>query len=175
MITKNFKQFVACILQATSNSTPYGILPVKNVSGNTYYVSSYFNNFPRGATETFTLTATTAGISVGSGDTAATENDYQLESTITSGLTAQVNRVVGLDSGDPYIRYDVMLTNNSANSITINEIGYKQTLSCSDTQGGTGTTSRVCLLDRTVLSSPVVIAAGEYVVIRYTLKTVIPS
>ena len=175
MITKNFKQIMKCILQSTPNSTPYGWLPVKNVNNNIYYCSSYFNSYPRSPNETFTLSATTVGFSVGSGDTAATEDDYQLENTITSGLTAQVNRVAEFDNtGNPFLRYDIMLTNNTASDITVREIGYKQNIACSDTQGGTGTTNRVCLIDRTVLAEDVVIAAsGGYQVIRYTLKTVI--
>ena len=152
MITKNFKSIAAGILQATSSSTPYGLLPVTNVAGNTYYASTYFNGYPRGATESFTTTAANAG---------------------TSGLYGQVTRSVGFDGTYPYLRFDLVLTNTSSADITVQEIGFKQGVACADTQGGTGTTSRVLLIDHTVLPNPVIITAGGYQVIRYTLKTII--
>ncbi len=174
MITKNFKNLAACLLQASGSG--YGMLPVTNVSNTVYYVYPSFNGFPYSRTQSYTSNATSAGISVGSGNTAATEDDYQLESTITSGLSAQVNIENGFDNdGNPYVRFDVMLTNTTANAITVNEIGYKQNIYAATAQGSSGGSGRVCLLDRTVFATPVEIAAGGYQVIRYTLKTTLPS
>jgi len=176
MITKNLKNLANSMLQATPNSNVRGLLPVRAVDGNTFHVASYFNSYPRAVTETFTLSATAAGISVGSGNTPATDEDYQLESTITSGLTAQVNRILDFDgSGYPYIRYDIMLTNNTGNDIVVNEIGYKQNIQTATSSGGASVAARLCLIDRTVLNSPLVIEAGTYEVIRYTLKTIVPE
>ena len=176
MITKNLKNLANSLLQATPNLNVHGLLPVKGIDGVTYYVNSYIATYPRTVNESFTLSAGTAGISVGSGSTPATEDDYQLQNTITSGLAAQVNRIIDFDnSGNPYLRYDIMLTNNTADDITVNEIGYKQSISAGTTQAGGNMGNRICLIDRTVLNSPLVIEAGTYEVIRYTLKTIIPE
>ena len=177
MLTKNFKTFMALVLESNNFSAVKGMLPVKNVSNTVYYAANNINSsMPSSITGDFTMNATAAGISVGSGNTAATEDDYQLESTITSGLSALTNRSCGLDSnGNPYLQFDIMLTNNSGDNIVIKEIGYKQNLRCSNDLNGTSLSNRLCLLDRTVLTNAVTITPGNYAVIRYTLKTIISA
>ena len=175
MITKNFKNLLASFLAASGGATN-GYLPVKGVNGTTYYVAAYLNDgFPRAVTAGFTNTAANAGISVGRGTTAATEDDYQLESPITSGLSGTLNRTIALDeNGNQFVRYDLILTNSTNSDITVGEIGYKQQIRATTAQGATTSNNLyVCLIDRTVLTTPVTIAAGDYAVIRYTLKTVI--
>lgn len=176
MLTNNFHALMGLILTA-NNSVVKGQLPVKDVTNTTRYAANQCNSsMPYTVNTDFTLTANNAGISVGSGGTAATESDYQLESPITSGLSALMNRSSGLDAnGYPFIQFDIMLTNTSESSITIREIGYKQSLRASDTLSGTSVSNRVCLIDRSVLGTAVTVGSGSYAVIRYQLKTVIPS
>ena len=177
MLTKNFKSFMALVLESNNWGIVKGMFAVKNVQGTTYYVANNINSsMPSSITGDFTLTANNPGISVGSGGTAATEEDYQLESTITSGLNALVNRYCGVDNnGNPFLRFDIMLTNTTQSDITIREIGYKQNLRCSNDLNGTSLSNRTCLLDRTVLTNAVTIEGDSYVVIRYILKTVISA
>lgn len=177
MVTKNFKTFMSVILQANSNQN-YGMFAVKNINGVTRYINPRFNDpycFPYAVYRDCRLN-NDPGIHFGSGTTAATENDYCLESKITSGLQFQLGQVKGLDANDyPYLRYDIMVTNSSANTITIAELGYAQQFMTAETQGATTDARHVLLLDRTVLAEPVVLAPQEYALIRYTFKTVIPS
>lgn len=176
MLTKNFDALMGLILTA-NGSVVKGQLPVVDVTNfSSYAANQVYSSMPATVYIDFALPANNAGISVGSGGTAATRNDYQLESPITAGLSGLMNRVAGLDAnGYPFLQFDIMLTNVSDSDITIREIGYKQSLRVCDTLGGTSIGNRTCLIDRSVLSSAVTIAPGNYAVIRYTLKTVIPS
>jgi len=120
--------------------------------------------------------SSSAGISFGTGSTAATVNDYKLESQITSNLsfTTTVSSIQELDvDGDPSIRFIINLKNTGSSSVTINEIGYFQSIpgntSRSSTSSTYGTTS---LIDRTVLQTPITIQSNETKVIEYKLKTI---
>lgn len=170
MLTNNFKNAIALVLQR--GTTDKGLLPITAYNGTVYYLSPSAA-IPANLTQTLALSESAAGISVGSGDAAATASDYELESQITAGLQASIVQTLDTDaSGNPFIQFDMTITNNAANAVTISEIGYRQNLRGATAIGGTGS-NRACLLDRTVLDTPVTIAAGGIGVIRYTLKTVL--
>ena len=178
MITKNFIQYNNLLLQRLLNIPGAGVkalLPVTNTQNQACFLangsastSSYYN---------LVLNSTNSGVSVGSGTTPPTINDYNLESTITSGLSAATPVVsTQLDeNGNPYVKLVYTINNISQNSITISEIGAKIQIFAATTQGASATSSLIFLLDRTLLDSPVTIPAGEYAVIEYVLKTVIPT
>ena len=176
MITKQFKQFMAVLLQANNDSLA-GLLPCKNYDGTTVYVSPYiYNTFPKEASKTVRFNPVMPGILVGSGSTPATEDDYALEAIIDSGLSASsTTRTLSLDeSGNPVLTMTFTLTNTESYSITVSEIGYCQTIFCSTTQNANSNTMPL-YIDRTVLSNPVTIAAGDSATIKYQLKTIVPS
>lgn len=173
MITQNMRNLMAIALQ--SSGTVYGTLPVTEVSGAVRYLSPLFA-FPGSYAEAFTLNADSAGISIGTGSTAATVTDYNLEATITSGITVTLeSNIVRMDGDSPYHEYTFAITNTSESALTISEVGYKQALRSCSTQGGTSDASNVFLLDRTVLSSPLTIQAGDAGILVYALKTSPPS
>ena len=176
MLTKNFHALMALILTSNGNVVK-GLLPVTDVTNfSSYAANQCYSSMPGTVYTDFTLAANNAGISVGSGSTAASANDYQLESTITEGISVVMNRVTGKDnSGYPYLRFDIMIANIGESAVTVSEIGYKQSLRVCDTLGGTSIGNRTCLIDRSVLASPVTISPGDYAVIRYILMTVIPA
>ena len=173
MITQNMRNLMAIALQ--SSGTIYGMLPVTDVSGAVRYLSPLFS-FPGSCAEAFTLDANSAGISIGTGSTAAAETDYNLQSTITSGITVTLeHNVVRMDGDSPYHEFTFAITNTGSAALTISEIGYKQALRSCNTQGGTSDANTVFLLDRTVLSSPLTIQAGDAGILVYALKTSPPS
>lgn len=173
MITQNMRNLMAIALQ--SSGTVYGMLPVTDVSGAVRYLSPLFA-FPGSHAEAFTLDANSAGISIGTGTTAATVTDYNLEATITSGITVTLeSNIVRMDGDSPYHEYTFAITNTSESALTISEVGYKQALRSCSTQGGTSDSAGVFLLDRTVLSSPLTIQAGDAGILVYALKTSPPS
>lgn len=178
MLTKNFKALMATILESNNGAGRVGILPIKQPNGTVYYITPSFSNcFPSNTSYYFTTSRDSTGIQLGTGSTPSTEDDYTLESIITGGLNAS-SAITHCDvdsSGNPFLDLDLTVTNTSSNDITVREIGYCQTIQCTTTKGGTSYTGRSFLLDRTVLSNPVTIPAGQYAVIRYTLKTIIGS
>ena len=171
MITNNLKQVLAAALQ--SNSTVYGSMRVRSVSGITYYAHCAYGAFPSTRAETFTLNAGAAGVSFGKGSTPPTEEDINLEDMITSGVTITLtSRLPRCDSyGNPYLEYTFTITNTGSETLLIREVGYKQTIKCSTTPGRNDNVDVVCLLDRTLLDVPLEIAAGDAGVLVYTLKT----
>lgn len=174
MLTKNFKNMMALILQSRNNSL-IGLLPVKATNGTTYYATGYFSGaFPASFTTALANAMTSTGIGFGSSDMEEIEEDYTLQSPITSGLTATITVSSGMDGTAPYLQYDMVVNNTSDAAITINEVCYKQNIYASTAQGAaTSNANRVCMLDRTVLDEPVTIEAGGAASIRYTLKTMI--
>lgn len=173
MITNNFYNLIK--MQLAKTSTNKGLLPVTAVDGVTYYLSNAITtaSFPYAATNSFALVAANAGVSIGTGSTAATVNDYQLEATITSDVWQTCMLDTGLDGdGKAYVAYELIVKNTGETNLTIAEVGYKQPLYAATAQGGTSSAVRVCLLDRTVLDTPLVLAPGEFGEITYKLRTV---
>lgn len=171
MLTRNFENLAALLLEASTTST--GLLPVFNTSGMTRFASSTFSYFPKTVYHQFTTSVATPGISVGTGSTAPSKGDTNLENTITSGISGAVSSTVaGCEaSGTPYLEHSVAVTNTGSEPITIAEIGYKQQFYYASIYGAAGNATDVCLLDRTVLDSPITIQAGDTGIIKYTLKT----
>lgn len=169
MITRNFKELLSTVLSSAAGVC--GVRPVVDVSGRMWYATSQFS-FPASRTAAVTLTATAAGISVGTGDTAATEFDYQLEEHVSSGINLTLTATnVGYDSpGSPCVEYYLTVTNTGSAAITITEVCYKQTLKACPKIGSASSSDVICMLDRTVLSEPMTVQAGDAGVIIYKLK-----
>ena len=174
MITRNFLNFLAMCLQA---GFAKGCLPVRVTTGeNRFFMGdySYTGTFPAQCAYAFTLNKDSSGISIGTGTAPATEDDYQLEAPITSGVSGSVTgRSFGAESPQsPYVKYDLTITNTGSAPITVTEIGYKQQIRTSKNIESTTGESGVILLDRSVLATPVTIAPGDAGVITYKLRTI---
>lgn len=183
MVTRNFLNILAMALQAESVA---GALPLRGVSGSLAYARGGGTSanqcsecFPGYFTAEMTTSAENAGISIGSGGTAARETDYNLEATITSGVSlSRAKKSSGVDeNGCPYVQFDITVTNTGSEPITVREIGYKQPYgkvtkypNGSETNGNDA--PRVFLLDRSVLAEPLTIAAGDAGIINYRLCTI---
>lgn len=177
MFTKMFKK-LSEIIAIPNNAAGVGYYQFKNVRGDTKYISNYVNNsvYPALAAYGFTTAPTTYGIVLGSGTTQPTENDYQIESPITSGITVSINNThIYENNGSRHIM-DLMVTNTSSSPITISEIGWSVGCYASKSQNqdasynaSNNANNTVFLADRTLLTNPVTIPAKDYAVIRYTL------
>lgn len=119
------------------------------------------------------LNATNAGFHFGSGTTAPTENDYKMETDITSGVSITLsNTVRGVNNGVLYMKFTFTITNTSSqgNTKTISEIGYVTGVaSCCTSSTGTSASNNNVLIDRTVLATPLVLAPGDSGAIDYTI------
>ena len=171
MVTKNFKNMLAMALE--SSSLVYGSMVVHPVATYAAVFAVGTMAFPGSRTEAFTLDPNAAGISIGTDGTAATEDDRNLGATVTSGVTVTLTtREVGCDSpGNPYILFRLTITNTSGNTLIIREVGYKQNIKSAVRPGMTSAIDAICLLDRTVLDTPLTIPNGDAGVLVYKLKT----
>ena len=177
MITKYFKRYAGSLLLSSNGISPVlSGVPIKPTDGSTYYLSGYSNNncFPYSVSNSFTTSLNSQGIVLGSGTTAATEDDYRIETPITSGLSVNVTRTYSLDTdGNPSEHFLLAVTNTSSASITVSELCYQQILYAYASPDGNSPAVKTFCFDRTLLDSPVTIAAGETAVIRYTLKALV--
>lgn len=169
MFTRNFLNLMSALPQASS--TVSGTMPVKDVYGMQYCLSNQHNRFPNAVTEAYTTDAYAAGISLGTGSEEPSENDYNLGSTITSGLSVSIaSRTPSFTGGVSYT-YQLSITNTSSNDIVISEIGYKQTCRCAYTYGNTSAFDAIILLDRSLVSPAITLHAGQTCSLRYRLAT----
>ena len=179
MVTQNYENVLAMMLLASS--TVKGLLRITTVQGMTRYLSNKFTGttaFPYGKTESMTTSATAAGISIGSGNTAATKQDYNLEHTITGGVSMSITSIslFADEHANPTLRFKITVTNTGSSEITVREIGYKQKLAAIAAPNLTAEESGnanpyVCLIDRTILNTPLTLQAGDAGVIVYDLCT----
>lgn len=164
------------------NGTAYtvspGVIEGKDYQGNTKYFLPYMN---WDKSKINTLGASSKGFAFGTGTTPATENDYTIESIISSGLNATFNPPNYTGANTNYnseddemsLSIDITLTNSTQSSITISEICRFGTAYFSATKGANSEGNSVsALIDRVVLDNPITIPATESVVVRY--ETIIP-
>lgn len=176
MLTKAGKQALQTVATWTTQTNIYNTVPmfpsssIRNTANQERWVSYLNNNLISAIT--IQNNATNAGFHFGSGTTAATENDYKLESDITSGLTTVLGSSMrGVDSnGKPYMSFTFTVTNSGNSNITIGEIGLvSANVFCCTSSSATTAASNNVLIDRTVLDTPVTLAPNETSAIKYTI------
>lgn len=113
------------------------------------------------------------GIVIGTDGTTPTIRDTQLGSMITSGVSMSLASTKhGCDApGIPYVEYKISVTNTGSDPITIREIGYRQKM-CYENSSSASSRTYLVLLDRTVLTEPLTIQAGDSGIIDYKIQTV---
>ena len=175
MINKNFKAWLQATLLANANK---GLIPVTLPNGNTAYLAPYFNNnqiFPYATPSPDAMISSSIasrGIYIGSGNTPATENDYTLQSFISSGITSTGTYSHNLDGNNPYKGFTITLNNTTSSDITVREVGYAIACYTSNTLNNAGSQNYL-LIDRTVLDNPLTVPANGTAVLYYELKSII--
>ena len=172
MITKWFKnimtaQYFGGMLQG-SGSSGYGYnKPIKDRSNTTYYPS----HDPKTST-TMGFSTTTSGVIIGTGNTAATDEDIDLESQISSGITASTPVVTkGMNGTKCSIMLRYVLSNTTGADIVIKEVGLRGSTQVASSAGATSTSAKYFLFDRTVLASPLTVPAGSSAALEYTIES----
>jgi hypothetical protein len=188
MITNNGKKLIKCLFReyvsqfnsAYVNDTTDDTVTMANGSTilirnipNTWMFPSKGNSSYLTATNGYkkltAITSNSMGVVFGSGTTAPTENDIDLETSDTASTGAKIAAsVIGasnyIENGKYYSTVSYTIKNNTNADITIAEIGmYQPSTSSNDN------TKKPILIDRTVLDEPVTIPAGETRQIKYTL------
>lgn len=148
----------------------YGIVPGKSVVNQEIYLpwnAAYHGNSLK--ITNFTENSGD-GIYVGSGSIAPTEDDYCLESVITSGLTGSVSKNNLYDQTNELvgIRHTITLSNTTNEDIIVNEVAKCNTFDTASSSWGSLNAGRRCvMIDRSVLPEPVTVPAGEAAVLYY--------
>lgn len=114
------------------------------------------------------------GFYIGSGTTPTSDNDYCLESQITSGYSMTlIQSLRGVDiNQNPYMEFWFIVENTSTNIITLGEIGFaSNTVWCSSTSTGTAPGANTVLIDRTVFNSSITLNSQESCRITYRITS----
>lgn len=158
------------IIPAVDNSQAgnKGFAAAKTVENNDVFINAfaYYHGYSFKASTSYN----SDGIWVGTGNTPSTENDYFLESPVTSGCTGTTAKQSIYDATTNSIinRMIVTITNNTDSDLIISEIGKTCVFDTASTKGGSVNYGRKgVLIDRTILDSPITIPSGESGVIHY--------
>ncbi len=123
MVTRNFLNILAMTLESGNG---VGCLRCRDVNGNPRFLTGNFTSsgFPYSTEKTFTSNASAAGISIGTGTAPESEDDYNLEHTITSGVNVTLTGTsYGAESPwFPFVKYDLTITNTGANPLVVTRI-----------------------------------------------------
>ena len=162
MLTKAGKLLLRCGWTATGVYENYDNLKWKALNnGNDVWIVPSLDYLFTGKDLRFDQSSN--GIIVGSGNTTPTENDYQLDSQILSGLsvTSSFVRYGGEGTKIGYVG-NYMITNSSNEDITIKEYGYQLHKYQQRKNGSSIAVGQFpILLSRSVLETPVTIPANS--------------
>ena len=113
-----------------------------------------------------------AGVYFGTGSTPATVNDYRLESPITSGLSITNPKDLAIkNEGNTYtLSSSMIVTNTTDSDINIYEMGvFTPVMQAYDKAPTTSQSIHYVLMERTVLSEPITVPAGESKLVTYKI------
>lgn len=102
-------------------------------------------------------------IGIGTGTTAATEDDYKLEAPVT-GVTCD-STITAIGGNDSKKTYTATFSNTTDADVVVTEIGFLTNFYYNSSTGNNDN----FLLDRIVLDTPITIPAGESKAITYEL------
>lgn len=175
MITKACKQSIQTFpiwttQNNTSNAKPmFPSSSVKNTAGQDRWVSFVNNNLL--SSLTIQLNATNPGFHFGTGTTSPTEDDYKIESDITSGINVVLNSSFRSYSPKPHMTFTFTITNTSSSDITISETGIVTgNIWCCTSSSATSAAANNILIDRTLLDTPLTIAPSSTAALEYTVN-----
>lgn len=165
MITKNgVKMMMNVLSKGLTEPTLINMVgeevPFTNITGRTSGYSDTRTELLNGMNN---LANSSYGIAVGTGTIAPQKADYKLENDVSTSFARQGSPATIVSYGDDYSEcYAVLpIKNTSSEAITLTEIGLY--------------TVNHILFDRTLLSSPITIGAGETKSITYTIKFNYPT
>lgn len=175
MITKACKQAIQTFpvwttQNNTSNAKPmFPSASVKNTAGQDRWVSFVAGNLLSAINAQ--LNATNPGFHFGTGTATPTENDYKLETDITSGVSIILNSSARYYSPKPHMTFTFTITNTGSSNITISEVGMvTNSIYCCTSSSATSASSNNILIDRTLLDTPLTIAPSSTAALEYTVN-----
>lgn len=178
MLTKACKQAIQTFpvwttTNNTNNAKPmFPTSSIKNTSNQERWVS-FVNGNLLSTLNINVNNGTNAGFHFGTGTTAPTENDYKLQTDITTNFAASMNNYYrGIDANNkPYMKFIFAVTNtSSSSSLSISEIGLiTQNIYVCTSSSATSATANTILIDRTLLDNVLVVSPLQTAAIEYTI------
>lgn len=107
------------------------------------------------------------GVILGKGDAIEDYYDYKLSGGMITGYTYSMTISSGRDDKGNYVKGKYTITNNNSSAFTVKEVGLLYYWSGSD--------SYQCLIDRTVLDTPITINSGGVGQLEYTIRVNNPA
>lgn len=175
MITKNFYVLVAAGITYDSERKSF---PIKGWAGSNSAYYSWSNYGPEITIKSAMQTVATSApretvaftkVMFGTGDTPPTINDYNLSGELITGLVATKVTTNYINSDSFSISTLYTLTNTGTEAVTIKEVGLGQSFKYH------GNSDNSCLIERTVLDTPVTIPAGGIGQVEYTITLTYPT
>ena len=111
-----------------------------------------------------------SGVLFGTGDTPASLDDYKLAGTVIQNIAALVHKTYSYSEAQPSLKMVYMITNNNEAAITIKEVALNLQFDYNANGSSIG-----CVIDRTVLDTPVTIPAGGVGQVEYTITLNLPT
>ena len=111
----------------------------------------------------------TSGVLFGTGDTPASLDDYKLAGDVIQNIATSIHKTYSYSEAQPSLKAVYTITNNNAAAITIKEVALNLQFHYSS-NSSTG-----CVIDRTVLDTPVTIPAGGVGQVEYTITLNLPT
>lgn len=149
---------------ALSRSATNAVVPLKTATGTSAYGSMIVEH----ANDSLLTAYNNSGYVLGSGNTPATEDDYELQSLITTLTGTYANILIYDETNHCYkMRTTLTVSNPTSASITISEVGKLVAVRTGTTRGGSTNTTSYVLIFRTVLDTPVTIPSDESSIIAF--------
>ena len=112
----------------------------------------------------------TSGVLFGTGDTPASLDDYKLAGAVIQNIATSIHKTYSYSEAQPSLKALYTITNNNEAAITIKEVALNLQFDYSSNGSSTG-----CVIDRTVLDTPVTIPAGGVGQVEYTITLNLPT
>ena len=116
------------------------------------------------------LTRYISGVLFGTGDTPASLDDYKLAGAVIQNIAASIHKTYSYSEAQPSLKAVYTITNNNEAAITIKEVALNLRFDHNSNGNSTG-----CIIDRTVLDTPVTIPAGGVGQVEYTITLNLPT
>ena len=116
------------------------------------------------------LATYSSGVLFGTGDTPASLDDYKLAGDVIQNIDASIHRTYSYSEAQPSLKAVYTITNNNETAITIKEVALNREFNYTSSGSSIG-----CVIDRTVLDTPVTIPAGGVGQVEYTITFNLPT
>ena len=111
-----------------------------------------------------------SGVLFGTGDTPASLDDYKLAGDVIQNIAVSIHRTYLYSEAQPSLKALYTITNNNEAAITIKEVALNMQFNYTSSGSSNG-----CVIDRTVLDTPVTIPAGGVGQVEYTITLNLPT